>query len=181
MQVIYERCCGIDVHKATAVACVLATQDDGTVQREVRTLRTMTGALEVLSAWLHEQHVQQVVLESTGVFWWPVFNILEEGGHAVMLVNPQHMRAVPGRKTDVADSVWLADLLRHGLLRPSFIPPAPIRRLRELTRYRATLVQERTQEINRVAEGAGECEHHVGRRGNQHHGSQWPADAARVG
>ena len=150
MQVIYERCCGIDVHKATAVACVLATQDDGTVQREVRTLRTMTGALEVLSAWLHEQHVQQVVLESTGVFWWPVFNILEEGGHAVMLVNPQHMRAVPGRKTDVADSVWLADLLRHGLLRPSFIPPAPIRHLRELTRYRATLVQERTQEINRL-------------------------------
>jgi len=98
-----------------------------------------------------------------------------------MLVNPQHMRARPGRKTDVADSVWLADLLRHGLLRPSFIPPAPIRRLRELTRYRATLVQERTQEINRRAEGAGECDHHGGRRGNHHHGSQWPADAARVG
>jgi len=159
MQVIYERCCGIDVQKATAVACVLATQDDGTVQREVRTFSTMTGALEVLSAWVHEQQVQQVVLESTGMFWWPVFTILEEGGHAVLLVNPQHRRAVPGRETDVTDSIWLADLLRHGLPRPSVIPPAPIRCLRELTRYRATLAQERTQEINRVAEGAGECEH----------------------
>ncbi len=150
MQVVYARCCGIDVHKATAVACVLITQADGTVQREVRTFSTMTGALEVLSRWLHEHAVEQVALESTGVFWQPVFNILEEGGHAVLLVNPQHMRAVPGRKTDVADSVWLADLLRHGLLTASFIPPAPIRRLRALTRYRVTVVHERSQEINRL-------------------------------
>jgi len=150
MQVVYQRCCGIDVHKETAVACVLTTQTDGTVQREVRTFSTMTGALEVLSQWLREHAVEQVAMESTGVFWQPVFNILEEGGHAVLLVNPQHMRAVPGRKTDVADSVWLADLLRHGLLRASFIPPAPIRHLRALTRYRATLVQERAQEINRL-------------------------------
>jgi transposase len=89
--------------------------------------------------------VEQVVLERTGVFWWPVFNLLEENGLSVMLVNPQHVKGLPGRKTDVADSKWLADLLRHGWLRASFIPPAAIGDLRELTRYRTALVQERTR------------------------------------
>ena len=110
----------------------------------------MTADLTALSDWLREQQVERVVLESTGVFWWPVFTLLEEGGHDVVLVNPQHVKAVPGRKTDVADSAWLADLLRHGLLRASFIPPAPIRALREVLRYRKTLVRERAQEVNRL-------------------------------
>lgn len=150
MQVIYARCAGLDVHKKSVVACVLWTREDGSVQEQVRTFGTMTADLAALSQWLRTQQVEQVALESTGVFWWPVFNLLDEDGHAVMLVNPQHIKAVPGRKTDVRDSKWLADLLRHGLLAPSFIPPAAIRELRELTRYRKALVRERTQEVNRL-------------------------------
>lgn len=149
MQVVHERCAGVDVHKRTVVVCVLISQPDGTLQREVRTFGTMTADLLALSDWLEAQEVQVVALESTGVFWKPVFNLLEEG-RTIILVNPQHMRAVPGRKTDVKDSEWLADLLRHGLLQPSFIPPAPIRELRELTRYRKVLVQSRASEVSRV-------------------------------
>ena len=150
MQVVYQRCCGLDVHKETVVACVLQSGAAGRVRREVRTFSTMTAALRALSAWLRQERVEQVAMESTGVYWWPVFNVLEEEGHAVVLVNPQHMKAVRGRKTDVKDSAWLADLLRHGLVQASFIPPEPIRQLRELTRYRTTLVQERVQEVNRL-------------------------------
>jgi transposase len=136
---------------------VLVTQDDGTVVEEVRTVSTMIADLAALSAWLGERQVASVALESSGVYWWPVFNLLEEEGHQVVLVNAQHMRAIPGHKTDIADSKWLADLLRHGLLRASFIPPAAIRALRDVLRYRATLVRQRTQGINRlqkVLEGA---------------------------
>lgn len=150
MEVVYRRCCGLDVHKETVVACVLVTAEDGSVTRQVRTFSTMTGALRVLGQWLTDQQVEQVAMESTGVYWWPVFNVLEEVGLAVLLVNPQHSKALPGRKTDVADSAWLADLLRHGLVRASFIPPEPIRHLRELTRYRTTLQQERAQEVQRL-------------------------------
>lgn len=150
MQIVYHCCCGLDVHKETVVACVLHTPADGTVQRATRTFSTMTAALRALSAWLQAEQVQQVAMESTGGYWWPVFNVLEEDGHAVLLVNPQHMKALPGRKTDVADSAWIADLLRHGLLRPSFIPPEAIRTLRELTRYRTTQVQARVQEVHRL-------------------------------
>jgi transposase len=149
MQVVHERCAGLDVHKRTVVACVLLTQPDGTVQREVRTFATMTAELLALADWLDLQRVTHVALESTGVFWKPVFNLLEDE-RTIVLVNPQHMRAVPGRKTDVKDAEWLADLLRHGLLQPSFIPPAPIRELRELTRYRKSLVEARAREVNRV-------------------------------
>ncbi len=150
MQVLHERCCGLDVHKKTVVACALVTQADGTVQRRVRTFGTMTGELLALSDWLSGLEVTQVALESTGVYWKPVFNLLEDEARTIVLVNPQHMKAVPGRKTDVQDSEWLADLLRHGLVRASFIPPAPIRELRELTRYRKTLVRERGQETQRL-------------------------------
>lgn len=150
MQVVYERCAGLDVHQKTVVACVLVSGADGTVRDTVRTFSTMTADLARLSGWLREQQVACVALESTGVYWLPVFNLLEEEGHAVVLVNPQHMKAVPGHKTDIADSKWLADLLRHGLLNASFIPPAAIRELREVTRYRTTLVRERSQEINRL-------------------------------
>ena len=150
MQVVHGRCCGLDVHKKTVVACALLTQADGGVQRRVRTFGTMTADLLALSDWLAGFDVTQVALESTGVYWRPVFNLLEGEGRTIVLVNPQHMRAVPGRKTDVKDSEWLADLLRHGLVRGSFIPPAPIRELRELTRYRKTRVRERGQETQRL-------------------------------
>ncbi len=156
MQVMHERCCGLDVHKKTVVACVLVTSLDGRVERTIRTFGTMTRDLLALSDWLDQFGVRHIVLESTGVYWRPVFNVLEEG-RVIVLVNPQQLKTVPGRKTDVKDSEWLADLLRHGLLKPSFIPPAPVRELRQLTRYRKTLVQGRTDEINRlqkVLEGA---------------------------
>jgi transposase len=156
MQVVHERCSGLDVHKRTVVACVLLTQGDGRLERQVRTFGTMTADLLALGDWLDRFGVTHVALESTGVFWRPVFNILEDG-RTIVLVNPRHLKHVPGRKTDVKDAEWLADLLRHGLLQPSFIPPAPVRDLRELTRYRKTLVQARTDEVNRlqkVLEGA---------------------------
>jgi transposase len=156
MQVIYARCAGLDVHKKMIVVCVLITQASGAVEKTIRTFSTMTADLLALDEWLRSLQIEHLALESTGVYWHPVYNLLEEG-RTIILVNPQHMKAVPGRKTDVKDAEWLADLLRHGLLKASFIPPQPIRILRELTRYRKTLIQERAQEVNRlqkVLEGA---------------------------
>jgi transposase len=150
MQVVYPRCCGLDVHQKTVVACVLLTDPDGTVTRHLATFGTMTADLLALRDWLERLGVPHVALESTGVYWRPVYNLLEGDGRTLILVNPQHMKAVPGRKTDLKDAEWLADLLRHGLLKASFIPPLPIRDLRELTRYRKTLVQQRADEVNRV-------------------------------
>lgn len=150
MQVVHTRCCGLDVHKKTVIACVLITDADGPVRRLVRTFGTMTADLLALADWLTSLGVTHVAVESTGVYWRPVFNILEDDARTIVLVNAQHIKAVPGRKTDVHDSEWLADLLRHGLVRPSFIPPQAIRDLRELTRYRKSLVQGRTQEANRL-------------------------------
>ncbi len=149
MQVIHPRCAALDVHKKTVVTTIMLTQPDGTVQKRTRTSATMTSDLLALDDWLKQNEIEVIALESTGVYWHPVYNILEEG-RTVILVNPQHMKAVPGRKTDIKDSEWLADLLRHGLLQPSFIPPKPIRELRDLTRYRKSLVGERTQEVNRL-------------------------------
>jgi transposase len=123
VQVVNARCCGLDVHKKTVVACVLISEPDGLVKRELRTFGTMTVDLLALADWLSGLGVTHVALESTGVYWRPVFNVLEDEGRTLLLVNPQHMRAVPGRKTDVKDAEWIADLLLHGLLRPSFIPP----------------------------------------------------------
>ena len=150
MQVVHARCCGLDVHKRSVVACVLLTRPDGTVERKTSTFGTMAADLLALHDWLGRHGVTHIAMESTGVFWRPGYNLLEEDGRTILLVNPQHMRAVPGRKTDVKDAEWLADLLRHGLVTGSFIPPAPIRALRELTRYRKTLVQQRADEVNRV-------------------------------
>lgn len=150
MEVVHPRCCGLDVHKKTVVASLVITSDDGTVQRTVRTFSTMTESLMALSDWLESHQVDHIAMESTGVYWWPVFNILEDEDRTLVVVNPQHMKAIPGHKTDVKDSDWIADLLRHGLLRASFIPPAPIRAMRDLLRYRKTLVHQRTQEVNRL-------------------------------
>ena len=149
MQVLYQRCCGLDVHKKTVVACVLITSADGQVHKQVRTAATATAGLLALAYWLAALQISHVALESTGIYWRPVFNLLEEG-HTIILVNARHMRAVPGRKTDIKDAEWIADLLRHGLLKASFIPSKPTRDLRDLVRYRKTLVQERAQEINRL-------------------------------
>src|SRR6266699_111264 len=147
--VLYARCAGLDVHKKTVVACLMLTAASGKVSHEVRTFATTTAGLQALAAWLESFGVTHVAMESTGIFWRPVFNLLE-GRFQVILVNAQHMKAVPGHKTDIRDSEWLADLLRHGLLKASFIPPKPIRDLRDLVRSRKTLVRQRAQAINRV-------------------------------
>jgi transposase len=149
MDILYRGCAGLDVHKKTVVACVRHIDGAGRTHQEVRTFGTMTCHLLALSDWLAEQGVQQVAMESTGVYWKPVFNILE-GRLAVMLVNAQHIKQVPGRKTDVKDCAWIAQLLQHGLLRASFVPPTPIRELRDLTRPRAQLVAEKATAANRI-------------------------------
>jgi transposase len=149
MQVMYERCAGLDVHKKTVVACVLIPDGQGGWGQEIRTFGTMTVDLLALSDWLLACGCTHVAIESTGDYWKPVFNILE-GTCEVLLVNAQHVKAVPGRKTDVKDAAWLAELLQHGLLRASFIPPVAQRELRDLTRYRSTFIQERVTLINRV-------------------------------
>jgi transposase len=149
MKVVHERCAGLDVHKKTVVACRIVPDGTGEWQQETRTFGTMTADLLVLRDWLAAAGVKQVAMESTGVYWKPVFNILEEE-FEVLLVNAKHIKFVPGRKTDVKDAQWIAELLQHGLLKASFIPEAPQRELRELVRYRTHLIQERTREVNRV-------------------------------
>jgi len=156
MEVVHPRCCGIDVHKQTVVACLLCSTADGTPSKEVRTYGTMTADLLQLADWLTSTGCTRVAMESTGVYWKPIYNLLE-GTLEVLVVNARHIKNVPGRKTDVRDGEWIAELLRHGLLQPSFIPDRPQRDLRELTRYRTTLVRERAAEVNRlqkVLEGA---------------------------
>ena len=144
MDIILERCCGLDVHKKSVVACVITPEG-----RETRTFGAMTRDLLALADWLKEQVVSEVAMESTGVYWKPVYNLLEDG-FAAIVVNAAHIKAVPGRKTDVKDAEWIAELLQHGLLRASFIPDRAQRELRELTRYRRSLVQERSREANRI-------------------------------
>jgi len=148
MEIVYKRCCGLDVHKETVAACVMIREGEK-VQKEIRTFRTMTSDLLVLHDWLLAHRVTHVAMESTGVYWKPVFNLLE-GSFEVLLVNASHIKTVPGKKTDIKDCEWIADLLSHGLLKGSFIPPQPIRDLRDLTRYRKSLSDERTREINRL-------------------------------
>src|SRR2546423_2783249 len=149
LMVLYPCCAGLDVHKKTVVACIITTGARGKVSRQVRTFATTTVHLLELADWLAEHEVSHVAMESTGVYWRPIFNILE-ATFEVILVNAQHMKAIPGRKTDILDSQWIATLLRHGLLKASFIPPQPIRDLRDLVRYRKSLVYARNQEVNRL-------------------------------
>ena len=149
MEVVHERCAGLDVHKKTVVACVLTAGPGVRARPEVRTFETMAADLAALAAWLAERGVTHVALESTGVYWWPLWNLLE-GRFALVLANARHVKAVPGRKTDVRDCEWLAQLLRHGLVRGSYVPDRAQRELRELTRYRTALTRERAAEINRL-------------------------------
>jgi transposase len=149
MHVVYARCCGLDVHKKTVVACLRTPGDRGRRRSTTRTFGTTTGELLRLSDWLMGHGCTHVAMESTGVYWKPIFNVLE-GVCEVLLVNAYHVKVVPGRKTDVRDCEWIAELLECGLLRGSFIPPEPIRELRDLTRYRKTLIQSRASEANRI-------------------------------
>lgn len=149
MDVLYERCAGLDVHKKSVVACRAIPKVGGGWQYERRTFQTMTADLLMLADWLRAAGVTHVALESTGVYWKPVFNILETE-FVVIVVNAQHIKQVSGRKTDVRDAQWIAELLQHGLLSASFIPQAPQRALRDVVRYRTALIQERSREINRV-------------------------------
>ena len=145
MQVVYERCCGLDVHKKSVVACVVTPEG-----KETQSFGTMTADLLALADWLEAKGVTHVAMESTGVYWKPIYNLLESHDLALLVVNAQHIKAVPGRKTDVKDAEWIADLLRHGLLRGSRIPDRGERELRELVRYRKSLIRERATEVNRV-------------------------------
>ncbi|MDO8732116.1 MAG: IS110 family transposase [Actinomycetota bacterium] len=149
MQVVHPRCCGLDVHKKIILACLMILTADGRLTKEIRRFGTMTADLLTLSDWLLAAGCTHVAMESTGSFWKPVWNILEDK-FEMLLVNAQHIKAVPGRKTDVKDCEWITELLRHGLLRGSFIPDREQRELRELTRYRTTLLGERAAEVNRV-------------------------------
>jgi transposase len=149
MEVVYPRCCGLDIHKKTIAACLIVPGDDGAPRKEVRTFGTMTEELLALGDWLASAGCTHVAVESTGVYWKPIYNLLE-GSFTLLLVNAQHVKAVPGRKTDVKDCEWIADLLRHGLLRASFVPDRAQRELRELTRYRAAKVRERAREVVRL-------------------------------
>ena len=161
MKVVHEICCGIDVHAKMLVACLRLA--DG--QKQIRSFSTMTDELLRLRDWLVAAQCTQIALESTGVYWKPVFNILEDA-LKVILINPEHAHALRGRKTDVKDAEWLADLLRHGLLKASFIPPPEIRELRELTRYRESLVREQSAVANRISETDREWQHQA-RSGGQ--------------
>jgi len=160
MEVIVERCAGLDVHNDTVMACVRRPGVGARRAQEVREFRTWTSSLRDLAGWLAAEGVPQVAMEATGVEWRPVWAALEEelDGVEVLLVNAQHVKNLPGRKTDVADACWLAQLLECGLLRGSFVPPPVISRLRDLTRYRKKLVEERareTQRIQKLLETAG--------------------------
>jgi transposase len=149
MERVIERGCGLDVHKKSIAACVRGPGVKGQRVQEVCTFGTTAAELLRLRDWLETHGITHVAMESTGVYWKPIYYVLEEAFTCV-LVNPVHMARVPGRKTDVQDCVWIAQLLEHGLLRGSFVPPAPIRDLRDLTRYRKTIVQERSRAINRL-------------------------------
>ena len=149
MDTLHRRCAGLDVHKDTVVACVRQLDERGRARQEVKTFGTTTADLLELLDWLAQQQVPIVAMESTGVYWKPVFNLLE-GSLEVLLVNPEHIKKVPGRKTDVTDCEWIAQLLQHGLLRASFVPPRPIRELRDLTRHRSQLVGEKASVSNRI-------------------------------
>lgn len=150
LPVVHPCCCGLDVHCKTITACLLTTGASGAVAKEIRVFRTVTDQLHVLVQWLHQVGCRDVVIESTGVYWQPLYRLLEADGQQVLLVNAQHVKHVPGRKTDVKDAEWLATLLRVGLLRGSFVPPPDQQSLRTVTRYRAQLLRERATAANRL-------------------------------
>ncbi|MCB0255251.1 MAG: IS110 family transposase, partial [Anaerolineae bacterium] len=149
MEVIYTHCAGLDIHKKTVVVCCMTPGTKRAKETEIRTFGTMTADLLALSDWLLSKQISHVAMESTGEFWKPIYNLLE-GNFELLVVNARHIKTVPGRKTDVKDAEWIAELLRHGLLRGSFIPPQGQRDLRDLTRQRTNLVRDRATMVNRL-------------------------------
>lgn len=149
MEIVHERCCGLDVHNKTVVACLMVLDEQGKLQKTIRTFGTITVDLLSMVDWLLQAGCTHVAMESTGVYWKPIYNLLE-GQVEVLVVNAQHLKGVTGRKTDVRDAEWIADLLRHGLVKGSFIPSTQQREWRDLTRYRTSLIQERARTANRV-------------------------------
>jgi transposase len=149
MEQLIERCCGLDVHKRQLTACARVPDRQGKTSEVVRTFGTTTPDLLELADWLMDLGVTHVAMEATGVYWRSPYYVLEDD-FELLLVNPTHIKHVPGRKTDAIDACWIAELLSHGLLRASFVPPKPIRRLRDLTRYRKQLIRERSREVNRI-------------------------------
>jgi transposase len=149
MDRVVERCCGLDVHKDTVVACVRTPGEGGKRHQEVRTFGTTTAQLLALRDWLVAERVSLVGMESTGVYWKCPYYVLEDALEC-WLLNARHLRNVPGRKTDVGDAEWICQLVEHGLVRPSFVPPKPIRELRNLTRYRKAQIEERGREAQRL-------------------------------
>jgi transposase len=145
VQVLFEHCCGLDVHKKSVTACAITPEG-----KEIQTFGTMTGDIIALVDWIKSKGCSHVAMESTGVYWKPLYNLLEVEQIETLVVNAKHIKAVPGRKTDVKDAEWIADLLRHGLLKGSFIPGRDQRELRELVRYRRSLINERSREVNRL-------------------------------
>ncbi len=149
VEVVYQRCCGLDVHKKMIVACLIIVAADGKRRKQIRTFGTTTAALLELLDWLKAAGCTHVGMEATGVYWKPIYNLLE-GHFELVVANARHIKAVPGHKTDVKDAQWIASLLQHGLLKASFVPSTEQRELRELTRYRTTLVEERARIVNRL-------------------------------
>ena len=149
MEVLYAHCAGLDVHKDTVVACVRHTVND-TIKREVRTFKTTTKELLALSEWLAAEGCTHIAMEATGVYWKPVWHILSDGDFELVLANAAHVKNVPGRRTDVNDATWLADLLAHGLIRGSFVPDQQTQEMRDLLPTRKQLVRERSRHVQRL-------------------------------
>jgi len=147
VELLVTWCAGLDVAKDEVVACVRVPDGTGGRRQEARTFQTFTSSLETLADWLQAKGVTQVVMETTGQYWKPVWQVLEERGFQLLLVNARQVKILPGRKTDVADAAWLAELLEHGLLRSSFVPPAAIRQLWDPTCYRKRLIQTHTAKV----------------------------------
>ena len=153
MEAVLECCCGLDVHRDNVVACILKGTNEQKPEKTIKIFSSLPDGLQKLRTWLEDENCRHAAMESTGVYWQPVYNILEEAFDAtmiVMVVNARHMRNVPGRKTDMKDAEWITQLLRSGLLDASFIPSKSVREIRELTRYRKTMVEEATAQKNRV-------------------------------
>ena len=149
MQVVYSRCCGLDVHKKSVTACILVFDQQGRRSVRKKQFETHRQGLHRLVLWLYASKVEQAAMESTGVYWKPVWNALEKH-FPLILANPYQVKSIPSEKTDPKDAEWIADLLAHGLIRPSFVPPREIRELRDLTRHRVKLVQDRNRVHNRI-------------------------------
>jgi transposase len=150
MEILHRSCCGIDIHKQFLVACSLVVDERGQQHKEIRRFSTMTGELLSCVDWLQQARCTAIAMESTGVYWQAPYNLMEGHFDQVMIVNAEHLKRVPGHKTDKKDAEWIAELLQLGLLKPSFIPPKSQRELRQLTRLRTTVTQERTRLINRL-------------------------------